>query len=49
VRLYIPPGTDGAHALYAFLKAAAARFGLEIGDVQEIHEPTLERETEPSA
>jgi hypothetical protein len=39
VRLYVPPRTDGAHALYAFLKATAKRFGLELGDVTEIHDP----------
>jgi hypothetical protein len=39
VRLYAPPTTDGAHALYAFLKLAAQRYGLEVGDVQEIHDP----------
>jgi hypothetical protein len=39
VRLYAPPTTDGAHALYAFLKLAAQRYGLEVGDVQEIRDP----------
>src|SRR5262245_17265234 len=39
VRLYAKPDS-GAHALYAFLKLAAQRFGLEVGDVQEVHEPT---------
>jgi hypothetical protein len=39
VRLYVPPGTDGAHALYAFLKLAAQRYGLEVASVDEIHEP----------
>jgi hypothetical protein len=39
VRLYAPPGSGGAHALYAFLKLAAQRFGLEVGDVHEIHDP----------
>jgi chemotaxis signal transduction protein len=39
VRLYCPPTTDGAHALYAFLRLAAQRYGLEVGDVQEIREP----------
>jgi hypothetical protein len=36
VRLYAPPGSDGATALYAFLKLAAARYGLEVGDMREI-------------
>jgi hypothetical protein len=36
--LYIPPGGD-AHALYALLRLAAQRFGLEVGNVHEIHEP----------
>jgi hypothetical protein len=40
VRLYAPPTTDGAHALYAFLKLAAQRYGLEVGDVQEIYDPS---------
>jgi hypothetical protein len=39
VRLYAKPGTDGAHALYAFLRLAAQRYGLEVGDVQEIPGP----------
>jgi hypothetical protein len=37
VRLYLRPGAD-AHALYALLKLAARRFGLEVGDVHEINE-----------
>jgi len=49
VRLYARPGTDGAHALHALLRAVAQRFGLEVGDVQEVHEPTLKKETGPSA
>jgi hypothetical protein len=36
VRLYVRPGSDGAHALYAFLKLTAQRYGLEVGDVREI-------------
>jgi hypothetical protein len=39
VRLYARPGTDGAHALYAFLRLAAQRYGLKVGDVQEIPGP----------
>jgi hypothetical protein len=38
VRFYLKPGSD-AHALYALLRAAAERYGLEVGDVHEIHEP----------
>jgi hypothetical protein len=38
VRFYLRPGTD-AHALYALLRAAAERYGLEVGDVQELSEP----------
>jgi hypothetical protein len=37
VRLYVPPGRS-AHALYALLRLAAQRFGLEIADVHEIDE-----------
>ena len=40
VRLYAPPGSDGAHALYAFLKLAAQRYGLEVADVHEINADT---------
>jgi hypothetical protein len=36
--LFIPPGRS-AHALYALLRLAPRRFGLEIGDVAEIHDP----------
>jgi hypothetical protein len=32
VRLCAPPGSDGAHALYALLKLAAERYGLEVGN-----------------
>jgi hypothetical protein len=39
VRLYAPPGSDSAHVLYAFLRLAAERYGLEVGDVTEIHDP----------
>jgi hypothetical protein len=38
VRLYVRPGTDGAHALYVLLRLAAQRFGLEVGEVREIRE-----------
>jgi hypothetical protein len=37
VRLYLKPGSD-AHALYALLKLAAKRFGIEVGSVDKIHE-----------
>jgi hypothetical protein len=35
IRLYAPPGTNGAHALYLLLKLAAQRYGLEVGKVRE--------------
>jgi hypothetical protein len=38
VRLYLKPGSD-AHALYALLRLAAERFGLEVASVDEISEP----------
>jgi hypothetical protein len=38
VRLYVRPG-GSAHALYALLRLAARRFGLEVGTVDEIHDP----------
>jgi hypothetical protein len=37
VRLYLKPGTE-AHALYALLRAAAERYGLEVASVDEIRE-----------
>jgi len=37
VRLYLKPGSD-AHALYALLRLAAERFGLEVASVDEIHD-----------
>jgi hypothetical protein len=37
VRLYVPPGRN-VHALHALLRLAARRFGLEVGNVHEIHE-----------
>src|SRR5262245_8394182 len=39
VRLYAPPDSNGAHALYVLLRLAAQRYGLEVGDVHEIHGP----------
>jgi hypothetical protein len=39
VRLFAPPGSDGAHALYTLLKLAAQKYGLAVGDVREIREP----------
>jgi hypothetical protein len=36
--LYARPGTDGAHALYALLRLATERYGLQVGDVTEIHD-----------
>ena len=35
VRLYLKPGSD-AHALYALLRLAADRYGLEVASVDEI-------------
>jgi len=35
VRLYLKPGSD-AHALYALLRLAAERYGLEVASVDEI-------------
>jgi hypothetical protein len=40
VRLYAPPGSAGAHALYTFLKTAARKHGLQVGSVREIHDNT---------
>src|SRR5215813_6269018 len=36
VRLYLKPGSD-AHALYALLRLAAERYGLEVASVDEVH------------
>ena len=38
VRLYLKPGSD-AHALYALLRIAAERYGLQVASVDEIHDP----------
>jgi|SRR5215471_8772729 len=37
VRLVTKPSADGAAALYAYLRAAAKRFGLEVANVDEVH------------
>jgi hypothetical protein len=37
VRLYLRPGSD-ARALYALLRAAAQKYGLEVASVDEIRE-----------
>jgi len=42
VRLYCPPTTDGAHAVYAFQRIAAERYGLEVGDVHELSDQSDE-------
>jgi hypothetical protein len=39
VRLVAPPSSEGATALYAYLRAAAKRFGLEVASVDEVHDP----------
>jgi len=39
VRIVTKPDSSGATALYAFLRAAAKRFGLEVASVDEITEP----------
>jgi len=51
VRLYARPGSHGAHALYAFLRLAATRYGLEVANVDEIHDnkSTVKKETDPLA
>jgi hypothetical protein len=51
VRLVTKPGAEGATALYAYLRAAARRFGLEVADVTEIHDNDhpLKKETDPLA
>ena len=36
VRLVTKPGAEGATALYAYLRAAAKRFGLQVASVDEI-------------
>jgi hypothetical protein len=38
VRLVTKPGAEGAAALYAYLRAAAKRFGLEVASVDEVHD-----------
>jgi len=38
VRLVTKPGADGATALYAYLRAAAKRFGLAIASVDEVRD-----------
>jgi hypothetical protein len=44
--VYVRPGRS-ADALYAWLRAAARRFGLEIGDVDEIHDPPAPTKGDP--
>src|SRR5215813_7115330 len=38
VRLVTKPGAEGATALYAYLRAMARKFGLEVTDVDEIYD-----------
>ena len=38
VRVVTKPGAEGATALYAYLRAAAKRFGLEVASVDEVHD-----------
>jgi hypothetical protein len=46
VRLYVPPRRS-AHALYALLRLAAKRFGLEISTVDEIHDSPAPKKGDP--
>jgi hypothetical protein len=51
VRIVTKPDSEGAAALYAYLRAAARRFGLEVASVDEIHDDksTVKKETDPLA
>src|SRR5262245_57355569 len=51
VRIITKPDSEGATALYAYLRAAAKRYGLEVASVDEIHDDksTVKKRTEPSA
>ena len=50
VRLYLRPGSE-AHALYALLRLAAERYGLEIASVTKIRndKSKVKKETDPLA
>jgi hypothetical protein len=39
VRVCLPPTSDAVHAMHIYLRTMARRFGLEIADIDEVHDP----------
>jgi len=39
VRIVTKPDSEGVHAMHVYLRTMARRFGLEIAEIDEIHEP----------
>jgi hypothetical protein len=38
VRVCIPPTSDAVHAMHSYLKTMARKFGLEIAEIDEVHD-----------
>jgi hypothetical protein len=38
VRVVTKPGAEGVHAMHVYLRTMARRFGLEIADIDEVHD-----------
>ena len=38
VRLFSKPDSEGVHALHVYLRTMARRYGLEIADIDEVHD-----------
>ena len=43
VRLFSKPDSEGVHALHVYLRTMARRFGLEIAEIDEVHDHEKDR------
>jgi hypothetical protein len=43
VRVCIPPTSDAVHAMHVYLRRMARRFGLEIAEIDEVHDHEKDR------
>jgi hypothetical protein len=43
VRVFTKPDAEGVHALHAYLRTMARRFGLEIAEIDEVYDHEKDR------
>jgi hypothetical protein len=43
VRVFTKPDSEGVHALHVYLRTMARRFGLEIAEIDEVHDHEKDR------